>query len=303
MNVKRAAYSNWVGKIMAINVAIYIFQNVLSVESLNGIVHYFGLTPALVLKKGYVWQFVSYMFLHGNLLHVLFNMSALLVFGAPIEHLWGSKRFLQFYFFTGIGAGLTIFIMNGLMLNAPNIATIGASGAIFGLLLAFGLVFPNTQILLFFVLPIKAKYLVIIYGVITLSSIISPESGGNISHVGHLGGLIFGFLYFVYYGRFGKRWSLYALKENVLSGKSNKPPEKAKDDIVELELMLKKLRDGGTASLSDDEFQKLKYMQIMTDAKSEHLCSEADFNLDDEHCKKCDWLKNCILREAGKYLK
>ena len=304
MTETKRAYSNWVSKLMIINVCIYILQSTTNVEMIENMIRYFGLTPTYVMQ-GYLWQFVSYMFLHGSFFHIFFNMMALLVFGVPIEHTWGSKRFLQYYFFTGIGAGLTIFIVNGFIVDMQNIPTIGASGAIFGLLLAFGLVFPNTELLIFFVLPVKAKYLVIIYGVVTLVAVLSPENGGTISHAGHLGGLIFGLIFFAYFGRFGKKWSFRLANTKAAyeqNGRVESFKEKEKDNHAILTI-LKKLRVSGLESLNDDEFQQLRYFDVMINKEPENICvSEADFDLNDAHCQKCDLFKNCIMRAAGKYI-
>ena len=131
-------------------------------------------------------------------MHIFFNMYALLLFGIPIEQLWGPKKFLIYYFFTGVGAGITIFVMN-LVLGDIGffIPTIGASGAVFGLLLAFGMLFPEAELLVFFFVPMKAKYLVILYGGIELYLQISSGGQSSVSHLGHLGGLVFGLIYFL----------------------------------------------------------------------------------------------------------
>ncbi|MFZ4454917.1 MAG: rhomboid family intramembrane serine protease [Bacteroidales bacterium] len=159
-------------------------------------------------------QLVSYMFLHdtGSFAHVFFNMFSVYMFGRTIESTWGAKRFLTFYMVTGIGAGiiqeLTWFLalgssytqiaMYGDQLN--NLITIGASGAVFGILLAFGMLYPNTPLFLMFIpIPIKAKYFVIFYGVTELFLGVSRFSGDNIAHFAHLGGMLFGFFLIRYW--------------------------------------------------------------------------------------------------------
>ncbi|MDR3236888.1 MAG: rhomboid family intramembrane serine protease [Spirochaetia bacterium] len=296
-------YSNSVAKIIAVNVVIFFIQSVLFTgETLGLFFSYFGLVPALVLQKGYVWQIFSYMFLHGGLAHILFNMYALFIFGVPIEQTWGTKRFLQYYFLTGIGAGLTIFIINAFIYSgAATVPTIGASGAIFGVLLAFGMVFPNTEIYLFFFIPLKAKYLVLLYGLFTMGALLSAGGGGAVSHAGHLGGLLFGFLYFLYYGKFGKPLrsrsfnaaKKYAVKEKEHQGKSN----------ISLINILKKIKESGFDSLTDDEFQEFKYMDIMLENKTGTVCSEKDFDINDSYCETCALVENCTLREIKKYIK
>ncbi len=155
-----------------------------------------GMVPVLIWQKGYVWQLLSYMFLHGGFFHVFFNMFALWMFGSDIERLWGTRRFLTYYFFTGIGAGIFSLVLtpNGL------VPTIGASGAVYGILLAFAWLFPERRILLYFVFPIPARVFVLIFGAIELLSSIT-QPGSPVAHLAHLGGLVFGFLYLRGLGR------------------------------------------------------------------------------------------------------
>jgi membrane associated rhomboid family serine protease len=151
---------------------------------------YFGLIPLLVWKKYFLWQLFTYIFLHGGFSHIFFNLLALWMFGGELENYWGSKKFLFYFFFCGIGAG----ILTVLFSSYP---VIGASGAIYGILLAYGWLFPNRPILIYFLFPIPAKYMVILYGFIELLSSSSGSVGG-IAHLTHLGGLIFGFFYMAY---------------------------------------------------------------------------------------------------------
>ncbi|MGI9174259.1 MAG: rhomboid family intramembrane serine protease [Rhodothermales bacterium] len=140
------------------------------------------------------WQLVTYAFLHGNFSHLLFNMFALWMFGVQIENVWGSRRFAIFYFFCVIGAGLVqAFVMWG----AP-IPTVGASGGVFGILLAFGMMFPNQPIYLYFLVPIKAKWLVIGYGALELFSAITGTQAG-VANAAHVAGMVFGFLLIQYW--------------------------------------------------------------------------------------------------------
>ncbi len=141
------------------------------------------------------WQLVSYMFLHGGFGHIFFNLFALWMFGQSIENYWGTKRFTLFYFLTGIGAAiLHMFIGGG---GAP---TIGASGAVYGILLAFGMMFPNREIMLLIPpIPMKAKYFVALFGVIELISGISRTDSG-VAHFAHLGGMLVGYILIKYWG-------------------------------------------------------------------------------------------------------
>ena len=154
---------------------------------------YFKLYPKMVVGSLAIWQPFSYLFLHGGLWHLFFNMIALWMFGAELERTWGTQRFLQFYFLCGVGAGVCVVIAD-IATGSPNIPTIGASGAIFGVLLAFGLLFPNNLIWVWFLFPIKAKYFVLALGAINFLYLIK-EPGSGVSHIAHLGGMLIGYLY------------------------------------------------------------------------------------------------------------
>ena len=137
------------------------------------------------------WQLVTYMFMHARFLesasHVIFNMLVLWMFGQEVENRWGTRKFVFFYFFTGIGAGLVHLLVN------PEGVMVGASGAVYGVLLAFGMTFPNRQVMLLFPpIPMKAKYLVTMFGVMAFLSGFG-SSGDNVAHYAHLAGMVFGF--------------------------------------------------------------------------------------------------------------
>lgn len=184
------------------------------------------------------WQIITHMFMHGGFAHIFFNMFALWMFGTSIERVWGPKRFLIYYLVTGFGAfilhyavvayqiqqlipevspemlaeiknkGLS-YLMNNQNYTNPvyaelnmlyNVPVVGASGAVFGILLAFGMMFPNTRlIMLFFPVPIKAKYFVIGYGALELFSGIANRPGDNVAHFAHLGGMLFGYILIKYW--------------------------------------------------------------------------------------------------------
>ena len=158
------------------------------------------------------------MFMHGNFSHLFFNMFALWMFGYALENYWGSKRFLVYYLITGVGAaliqtGVLALEIRGMTQGLPpfaaqhyinQIVTVGASGAVYGILLAFGMCFPNVPIFLYFFFPIKAKWFVIIYGVIELFAGIGGTADG-VAHFAHLGGMIFGLLLILYWRKHGSR--------------------------------------------------------------------------------------------------
>jgi membrane associated rhomboid family serine protease len=179
------------------NISLFVVNYFAVVAGYGGLFHPFGLIPADVVHHFAIWQFVTYLFLHEptSFGHILFNMIFLWMFGADLERLWGTRRFLNYYFLCGIGAGLCVVAAN-LIFNSQhlNTRTIGASGAIYGLLLAFGMIYPDTIILMSFFFPIKAKYFVMIMGAIAFMSSFGA-SGSGISNVAHLGGMLFGYFY------------------------------------------------------------------------------------------------------------
>jgi len=185
------------------------------------------------------FQLVTYMFMHGGFGHIFFNMFALWMFGNTLENTWGPKRFLTYYLITGIGAAIIQIIVTYIRVSAIeaqldpqtvsmvynegadliaknlnyshpligklngliNTTTVGASGSVFGLLLAFGMLFPNSLIYVYFAIPVKAKWFVIIYGAIELYSGIANNPMDNVAHFAHLGGMIFGFFLIKYWRR------------------------------------------------------------------------------------------------------
>jgi membrane associated rhomboid family serine protease len=153
--------------------------------------------PAAVVEVFAVWQLATYLFIHSPLgfTHVLFNMLTLWMFGKDLENTWGTRRFLQYYFLCGIGAGVFVVALNLLFGSAQDmhVRTIGASGAIYGVLLAFGMLFPEQTVFLI-VFPIKAKYFVMILGVMAFMMTFG-DTGGGISHMAHLGGMVWGYFY------------------------------------------------------------------------------------------------------------
>ena len=177
--------------LIIVNVAMFLLAMLLP-----SITEYLGLIPEAIFRQFRVWQPVTYMFLHGTIGHILFNMLALWMFGTELERTWGTTAFLRYYFATGIAAAATTVLVA--LMPFPETArlyssaTIGASGAIYGLLLAYGLSFPNRPIYIYFVFPIPAKYFVMIMGAIALLSSIG-DRGSGIAHITHLGGLVAGF--------------------------------------------------------------------------------------------------------------
>ena len=182
--------------IIAANVLLFFGQLFTDAYSW-GLTWTLGLQPAEVVGSGHVWQLATYMFLHSGVFHIVFNMLALWMFGAELERRWGTRYFLKFYFVTGIGAGILTVLFSMLpfgfasQLYRSNI--IGASGAVYGLLLAYALNFPDRPIYMYFVFPIPAKYFVLIMGLLAFYSSVAEQSG--IANATHLGGLLVAYLF------------------------------------------------------------------------------------------------------------
>lgn len=173
------------------NVAIFLVTYFAG-RGLSELIGLAVLRPSDVVTHFYVWQLVTYMFLHQGIAHILFNMLALWMFGVEFERLWGTRQFLKFYFFCGVGAGLCVIAGNYLF-GSPNVATIGSSGAIYGILLASAVLWPERQILFYFLIPIKMKYFVAIIGAIAFLNSFNPSN--PVSEIAHLGGMLFGYVY------------------------------------------------------------------------------------------------------------
>ena len=158
----------------------------------------FGLVPEWVLTRGFIWQIATYAFIHADITHVLFNMLIVWMVGVELERRWGSVAFAKFYAVCGIGAGFTVLGVSLLPFDAARqmyvASTIGASGACYGVLMAWAVLFPTREVLLFFVFPVQARYAVIIFGALAFFSDVG-RGGGTVAHFAHLGGLIVGYLY------------------------------------------------------------------------------------------------------------
>jgi membrane associated rhomboid family serine protease len=155
---------------------------------------YFGLIPARVIERGWIWQLVTYMFLHAGALHILFNMLGIWMFGVELERRWGTPFFIKYYAVSGIGGGITFLLVSLLPFGSTAYFTpaVGASGALFGILLAFAIYYPERPVLLLLVF-VPARVFVMIYGGIALLNTFQPSRG--VADAAHLGGMIFGYLY------------------------------------------------------------------------------------------------------------
>ncbi len=219
------------------NVAVFLLQHV--VRGLEG---WFAVTPALFWQGGYLWQPFTYMWLHspGTLWHVAFNMLALWMFGSPIAAVWGERRFLRFYLLCGTGAGLIIAAWPGLMMlfGMPTASyfmpTLGASGAVFGVLLAYSLTWPDRTIMLLFPpIPVKAIYFIPL--ILGLGFLTGPS---NVSHIGHLGGVLVAWILLRRMGvtgglsleRLKFRWRRYRMRRNLRAVRMDEFRERRDDD-------------------------------------------------------------------------
>jgi len=171
------------------NTAVFLIWTLGPISFQQDVLTYFALNKVISIRL--VWQLFTYLFLHGGVFHLVFNMLALWMFGSPLESDWGTRRFLRYYFICGVGAGLFDLVLS-LILGGGR-PTIGASGAIYGVLLAFGVCYPEQTVLMNFLFPIKAKYMVAIYAAIALYSSLGVNSG--VSNIAHLGGMVVGFVY------------------------------------------------------------------------------------------------------------
>ncbi|MBQ9418609.1 MAG: rhomboid family intramembrane serine protease [Bacteroidales bacterium] len=179
--------------LLIINTLAYVLYYLLAAQHIIDLNYWLGLWS---VGSGMFrpWQPLTYMFMHGNFTHLFFNMFSLWMFGATLERVWGTRRFVFYYLVCGIGAGLLNMLVPGLHVS------VGASGAVYALLLAFGMLFPNEYIYLYFLVPIKTKWFII--GMVALELLLGVfDTGDGIAHFAHLGGMLIGFLLILYWRR------------------------------------------------------------------------------------------------------
>ncbi len=245
--------------LLAVNITVFVLQHLLgNAQARIWFDQFFGLVPRKALAGLHVWQFATYMFLHLNFMHLFWNMFILWMFGSELDSLWGRRGFLQYYFITGIGAGLVYFLLMPLIEPAAaDSPLIGASGACFGLLMAYGLLFPERRIMLWFLIPIKVKWFVLGIGLFELMSMWRSDS---IGHLAHLGGLLFGYLYL----RGGKKW-LDGLRRGRRRRKAGSRFRVVDDDTnsgsvprEQVDRILEKISRKGLDSLTSEEQEILR---------------------------------------------
>lgn len=253
--------TEWVKRLIIANVAVFILT-----IALSGIVPFLALIPRALLVQP--WTVVTYMFVHAGLFHLLFNMLALFFFGPPLEERWGSREFVKFYVVAGIGGAL-------LSLLFPNSIVVGASGAVYGVMVAFAMFWPDNPIYIWGIFPVKAKWLVAFLVGISLFSSFGAR-GSGVAHLAHLGGALAAFLYLrspwapSAWGTAPKpkrpgRWRVLSsrrteprpdedLAASAARAASRRDDERALDDI---DRILDKISDSGLSSLTDDERRRL----------------------------------------------
>jgi len=239
--------TNGVKVLILINIIIFFLIEISGQRNL--IFMTFGLVPHSILNEFKIWQTFTYIFIHGGLLHIVFNMFILWIFGKDLEIEWGKNKFLIFYFICGLGSGFFTFLFN----THSFIPIVGASGAIYGLLVAYGFSYPNRIIYLYGLVPISVKYLILGLGCISFVASIST-SQSNISHITHLFGMIIGALYMIimhnkhilhlWYMKLKKN----SIQKHIIINDDDK--EKVKK---EMDRILDKINDKGWKSLSDYE--------------------------------------------------
>lgn len=245
--LRPALFTDAIKLIVSVNFLIFILQTLSGLEGV--LFQLFGIVPKRTFGELMLWQPFTYLFFHGGIWHVLINMFVLWMFGSELEKYWGKREFLRFFFFTGVGSGIVTVLFN-LGSSTP---VVGASGAIYGVLLAYGLMFPNKLVYIYFLIPIKVKYLVILIGTIAFFSSINPGYS-SISHLTHLSGMIIGFVYL----RSNFSWStinhfVMYQKEEIKRRYEERKHEKRDALRVEVDALLDKINEVGYDGLSQAE--------------------------------------------------
>jgi membrane associated rhomboid family serine protease len=220
----------------------------------------FGLVPKRLLGEFWIWQPFTYLFLHGHLLHLLFNLLAIWMFGMAIESQWGAKEFLKYFFLTGVGAGL----FNVLLDPRSDNPIIGASGSVYGLLTAFAMLYPDAVVWVWFFIPMRAKTMALLFGLIEfLSSMDGSKSG--VANLAHLGGMVVGYAYLRWW--WVAKIRINAWGKDIVSGlgsktggvrKARRGEAIAEDLESEVNRILDKILQSGSDSLTPEEKETMR---------------------------------------------
>lgn len=243
--------------ILIINVAAFFCQYVFANFYGQNLADPFGLRPADVLTRGYLWQLGTYMWLHGGFFHLLFNLFALWMFGRNLELSWGTRAFVKYYLVTGIGAGVitTIIPIN------MNTSVIGASGAVLAILFAYARTWPNNPIYIYFLFPVPAKYFVGFLIFMDLVFVAGRPGMDNVAHITHLGGVLVGFLYMLRTERKIRIPSPFGWMRNIGSRrkrvKADRKLKRNADFMAEVDRVLDRINEVGYEGLTEKEKQTL----------------------------------------------
>jgi membrane associated rhomboid family serine protease len=228
-----------VGRLILANLAVFLLMNVLPYR----LIVPFALTPRVVIENFYLWQIFTYMFLHAGFSHLFFNMLMLWLFGSALENIWGGRRFLNYYVACGVGGALFSFLFN------YNNLILGASGAIFGLYLAYAVIFPDNYIYLYFLLPVKAKYLIAFLA--TFQLLLGLSGPSHIAYFAHLGGMAAGLLFFR--REVAKTRWFNRLRLNFRKSARPRPKRKPDETAENIDSILDKIHSKGYDNLSPTE--------------------------------------------------
>jgi len=247
---KPTLFTNAIKVIISVNFGIFVLQSLSQSEAL--FFPLFGLVPKLVWSDRMIWQPFTYLFLHGGVWHILINMFVLWMFGGELERLWGKHEFLKFYFITGIGSGLVTLLFD-LQSMTP---IVGASGAVYGVLLAYGLTYPNRTVYLYGIIPVKSIWFVLGIGLIAFMS--SFNNMSQISHMTHLSGMLIGYFMLKKPFRLSGLW--FQIRKKTLEYRIQKEEKKMSRQFqVERDInrILDKINQEGFDSLTVEEQERL----------------------------------------------
>ena len=247
---KPTLFTNAIKVLVSVNFGIFVLQTLSNAEGL--FFPLFGLVPRMVWSELMIWQPFTYLFFHGGIWHVLINMFVLWMFGSELERLWGKSHFLKFYFVTGVGSGILTMIFS-LQSITP---IVGASGAVYGVLLAYGLTYPNRQIYLYGIIPIKSIWFVIGIGMIAFMS--SFNNISQVSHITHLSGMLIGYLMLKRPVEWRSLW--FSIRKRTLEYRVVQEEKKAthRQKIEQgIDIILDKINREGFDSLSQKEQDSL----------------------------------------------
>ena len=250
LSYKPQLFTDAIKLLVSVNLTIFFLQTISGKEHL--LFDLFGLVPQAIWSDFMIWQPLTYLFFHGNIWHVLINMFVLWMFGSELENAWGRKSFLKYYFMTGIGAGIVTCLFN----LQSNIPVVGASGAVYGILLAYGLSFPNRTVYLYGLIPIKSIWFVIAIGILAFFS--SFQQMTQISHLTHISGMAIGYIFLKRRWRLNDIW--FKIRKKTLEYRIQiEDVKQSKEKALEkdIDYILDKIQKVGFKGLSDQEQNNL----------------------------------------------